>query len=363
MRRRSAILVSLFFLSSIAIAQNHSTSAFSEDTFPSLMISGKVVSADGSLAPGGVAIQTECGGQSRIQTYTAQDGTFVFTLDNFRAGQPDTSAPQVFGSTAGFGRDLQFCSVIASLPGYLSEGVQLSGTSGTSSIDVGNLTLHHVGKQIPSLEDEMVSATSLSAPAKAKRDFERGRQYEQKQQWSAAAQQFQKAVSRYSQYADAWTDLGQAQEKLGDMAAAQQSFHRAIASDPRSLRPYIELTDLAARQKQWQELAQTTAHALEQNPDGFPQFWLLNSVANYNLHQFGQAEQSDLRGLSIDRQHRVPKLEYLCGLIMAVNHNYRAAAQHLRAYLNLAPHASDLAVVAKQLSEVEKLADAVPQPR
>lgn len=351
---RTAALVCLCSLSvaaQISSIKEHFNSNF-------LIISGKVVLPDGSGAPQGVAVQTDCQGQVRVQTYTSKDGSFVFNLNEVKAPEVEASSPQAVGASGPMATDYQFCSVFANMPGYLSEKVQMTGAVGTGAVDLGSIVLKQ-SKNAAS-ENEMISLTSLAAPGEAKKNFEKGEQFERKQNWSAAAQQFQKAVARYEKYADAWTELGRVQFKLKNSTSARQSFHRAITADPRCMRAYIALSNLAAYEQQWAELARVTSDALQVNPDSLPQFWFFNSVANYNLHQFSQAEKSDRRGLSIDPQHRVPKLEYLLGMIMSVKHDYRAAAECIRTYLKISPPGPETAFVTKQLNEVEKLANATP---
>ena len=64
--------------------------------------------------------------------------------------------------------------------------------------------------------------------------------------------------------------------------------------------------------------------------------------------------------MRLDGQHRFPKMEYLLGLIKAVKHDYRAAAEHIGNYLRLSPNASDAPAIQKQLADFQKLAALVP---
>lgn len=128
-----------------------------------------------------------------------------------------------------------------------------------------------------------------------------------------------------------------------------------MSADVTFISPYLELTELALREKQWQEVVDTTEALLKLNPIDFPQDWFSNAVGNFYLQRLNAAEGSARRGLEADRQHRVPKLEYLLGTILAQKHDYAGAIEHLRNYVLLAPHAADAETVQKQAAEYERL--------
>jgi tetratricopeptide (TPR) repeat protein len=121
--------------------------------------------------------------------------------------------------------------------------------------------------------------------------------------------------------------------------------------------PYHALTELAAREQKWQEVADTSAALLQLNAIDFPEDWWLNAAGNYNLRNFDAAEKSARRGLELDKQHQLPRLEYLLGLALAQKHDYSSALEHLRNYLRLAPHAADAESVQKQSDEIERLSE------
>ena len=195
----------------------------------------------------------------------------------------------------------------------------------------------------------------MKVGAKAKKEYEKGRGYAKKEKWDAAQERFQKAVEAYPKYAVAWFELGRVQVQKSDLSAARQSFHQALTADSKFISPYQELANLAAREKQWQELLETTDQLLRLNPVNFPQYWMLNAAANYNLRHFDAAEKSVLQGLRLDAQHHVPKLEYLLGAVLAQRHDYRGAAEHMRNYLKLSPNAPDAGAAQAQVESFEKL--------
>jgi regulator of sirC expression with transglutaminase-like and TPR domain len=59
--------------------------------------------------------------------------------------------------------------------------------------------------------------------------------------------------------------------------------------------------------------------------------------------------------MQTDVDHRIPKLEYLLGIILARNHDFQGATEHMRNYVRLAPKAPDVAQVNEQIAKIEKL--------
>ena len=331
-----------------------------------LFISGKVMVDDGTLLTDHPAIQSLCNGRTHTETYTDSKGHFSFEVKD--PNQLINAVPEDAGdsSQADFGRASQLgtqksdvagnylrnCQLQAALPGFTSGVIELAAkVSDIGSTDVGTLVLHRMTQ----VEGVTLSVTTAQAPSRAKKEYDKGRDSEKKEKWDAAQESFQKAVDEYPQYAIAWYELGRVQAKKGDAESAGKAFRQAISVDSKFISPYHELTQLAARQQKWEEAAESSSQLLKLNPVNFPEDWWLNAVANYNLKNFDAAEKSALRGIELDKQHQLPRLEYLLGLTLARKHDYPGAVEHLRNYLRLAPHATDAETVQKQADEMERL--------
>jgi tetratricopeptide (TPR) repeat protein len=342
----------------------------------SFFLYGKVIVDDGTPLTDPATIQSNCKGRIRTEGYTDRKGGFSLEISNVRQrvvggmDQAIDSAPSQadFGSlgtpTARPGansggtsevdtlREWRECQLQAVLPGFTSQVLELAGRITNFGTDnVGTIVLH----RLDHVEGFTISATSASAPGKAKKEFEKGREMEKKQKWDAAQQALQKAVEVYPQYAVAWFELGQVQVQKSDTLTARQSFHQAAAADAKFISPYQALAQLALREKQWQELVDATDQLLKLNSVNFPQYWFLNAAGHYYLQHFDLAEKNVLQGLKMDVQHQIPKMEYLLGAILAHKRDYQGAAEHMQNYLRLAPGASDASAVQKQLDEVQKL--------
>jgi tetratricopeptide (TPR) repeat protein len=218
-----------------------------------------------------------------------------------------------------------------------------------SIVDIGSIVLHRMAQ----VQGFTVSATSAAAPRKARKDYERGLSLEKKSAWVPAQKRFQSAVDLYPKYAAAWVELGRMQMKQDHDSDAQQSFQRALAADSRFLPPYKQLISLAVKGENWPDLVESTGQLLSLDPVSFPQYWFLNSAANYYLRKFDLAEKSARRGLETDVAHSWPRLELALGLTLARKHDYHGAIEHLRNYLRLAPGDPPAEIAQNQIKQLE----------
>ena len=313
----------------------------------SIVLSGKVIVEDGFALPALVAVEIGCRGDIRTLGYTDSKGDFDFVVNISNSSARETSP--FLASSLG----LSECELQARAQGFTSEKVVLSKAlyNFAGLFRVGNVTIRPLTRE----PGNTISATTLAAPGKAQKSFQKGREEASKGNWKAAGDHFREAVRIYPKYAVAWVYLGRVQLRQEDLETARKSLQEALTADPSFVEAYAELAQIALRASRWQELACDTDHILQLNPEGMPQFWYLNSVANYELRNIDKAEKSAMQGLRTDVQERVPRLQYLLGLILAVKHEYRGAAEHIRHYLQVAPQAKDAVIAEKQLHQLEKL--------
>jgi tetratricopeptide (TPR) repeat protein len=186
-----------------------------------------------------------------------------------------------------------------------------------------------------------VSVSSLATPEKARKAFNKGEQEAHKGKLEAAYDHFKEAVATYPRYALAWLELGRLQAKQSSFAEAQESFRQAVTSDSSLTTGYVDFALVAARQQNWQAVAEMTDTLVQRFPDSSPVYWYLNSAAYYNLGKTKEAEGSITRALRLDPQRQLPQMEYLYGLILGNKKDYKSATEHISAYLRLAPNSKD----------------------
>ena len=101
----------------------------------------------------------------------------------------------------------------------------------------------------------------------------------------------------------------------------------AIKAEPKFVQPYVELSLLEYRAQKWQALADVSAEAAKLDAFEYPQSYLLNAVANYNLQRFDVAEKSAREAARLDTHHRYPRSYQILGVIMANRQDFQGAAE------------------------------------
>lgn len=357
-----------------------------------IFLSGKVVMEDGTPPPDSVVIERICNGRVRPEAYTDSKGRFSFQLGQNTGMMQDASVssadagfgggnvPGQRGSMGGLGglnrggsdQELNGCELRASLAGFRSEVVQLTGRRMFDNPDVGTIIMRRLGN----VEGTTISMTSLQAPKDAKKAYEKGRDVlknnkkNDPKKIEQAHNEFEKAVQIYPKYAVAWYELGLISERNNDVEGARKAYAEALSADSKFVSPYLQMALLSAKENKWQDVADTTERVIKLNPVDFPHAFFYNSVANYNLKKMDDAEQSAREAVKLDTMHRIPKAQHLLGMILADKRDYTGAAENLRGYLRFAPQAQDADTVRQQLSELDKLtggaarvtAEPKPQP-
>ena len=331
---------------------------------------GKVTLEDGSAPASAVNIQKVCGGQASFVALTDATGRFSFKVGNGGqgtgtadaaegAGQaPDLMRP--WGSASQYSMPitsgLRNCVLEAVLPGFRSERVNLSLKSTMDDTRIGTIILHPLSRA----GALTVSATTLQAPANAKKAFDKGLAAIKAQKWDAAAHEFETAVKIYPQFAVAWYELGVVHESENDLAGTHNAWKQAFAQDPMYLKPLEGLTALADRQQNWAEAEKYSRAWIQLDAEDFPGAFLFNAIANARLNQMEEAERAARAGLAIDKEHRVPRLSYVLGLILLQKADYGESAKCFRAYLEMAPNAKDAGTVRQELAKLDEAASSKP---
>lgn len=351
--------------------------AMGADNARPIYISGKVVMEDGSVTPQNVAIERVCSGISKTVAYTDVHGRFEFRwgdsnmivtdASNASSGRSNSSGYGSSQSAGGanalaadpFGNRMMNCGVRANLAGFSSDAINLFNRRAADNPDIGTIVL----RRIAGVEGSSISVTSMLAPKNAKKAYEQGLQAFLKNNLKDAASDFEKAVSLYPKYADAWVSLGKVRLQQQSIEPARAALVKATESDPKLVAPYIELGLLAAKDAKWEESGGYLDRAVELDPVDFPQAWYTDAVANYNLKRYDAAEKSARAAVKLDPRHANPRSDYLLGLVLAEKKDYAGAVEELTLYLKLSPNAPDLLQVKEQLGELEKLAPSPKDPK
>ncbi len=311
------------------------------------VLTGKLV-ADGSSLPEPASVLLQCGNEVRAQQYSDVKGNFSLTIYFTDEASTNTVARQTPVLSTGEWVD---CELYADIAGYRSDRVRLAEKPSRGPIDVGTIGLHTITNDAGLTSDPRftVSVTSLAAPEKARKAFNKGEQEERKGKLQSAVEHFKNAIAAYPRYALAWLELGRVQARQNSFVEAQQSFRQAVTQDAKLTDGYLELARVAAQQQNWKELADVTDNLVQRSPDSSPEYWFLNAAAYYKLEDLKRAESSITRGIRLDSRHQLPQMEYLYGLILGSKKDYKSALDHISNYLRLAPDSKDAAAAREAL--------------
>ena len=325
---------------------------------------------DGEAPPDSVTIQRVCSSNSvRAEAYTDSKGHFSFYLGqnqnsgvfadastaNSRVSNQSDLTNSSSNSGAGAGSsnpDAAYwdCELRASLPGYRSTTVSLSGRRPLDDNDDAMIMLYPMA----GTQGLTASVTSSQAPKEARKAYARGLGDEKKNKLDQAEQEFRKAVQVGARYAEAWLELGKVLERGERYPQAREAYARALAADSKFVYPYQQLYRIALREQNWKDVADETDQLLHLDAYEFPDAYYFNALAHLELKEYDAAEKSAQKAVEADWKQKNPKTHYLRGAILVKKKDWTGAAASFRAYLKADPNATDKAYVEKTLSQIDQ---------
>jgi Tfp pilus assembly protein PilF len=333
-----------------------------------VFVTGRVLMHDGNLPAERVAIERVCSENPIREGWTDSQGYFSIQLgarhqqivqDASVSGleedfptydlPPNPTGNQIPGfRPMSPSLSLMGCELRASLAGYTSTRIILTNRQPLDNPEVGTLILYRMEQ----VEGTMVSAQDLKAPKPAKKAREKAAKAAAKKP-EEAEKLLRQALQFHPQFATAWFDLGLLLQKQKRYGEARAAFREATASDPRFVRPYIQLAVLASQEQDWKQVTEMSARAVELNGFAFPEAHVLNALGNYQMNNLAAAEASARKAKLLDPEH-VPTAHLILGGVLLARQDYAGAAESLRAFLRSAPNAPNAARVRAQLADIEK---------
>jgi tetratricopeptide (TPR) repeat protein len=342
-----------------------------------IFISGHVMLNDGTPVSEPIVIERVCGTRTYREGYTDSRGYFSFQLGQNRSVLPDASTDTLFPSpgvtgnangglfNGGNGGDLSEtamfgCEIRAVLSGYRSDTILLANRRYMDNPDIGAIVLHNM----TNVKGLTTSATSALAPKDARKSYEKGLEALKRSRPDEAQKELSKAVELYPKFAAAWFELGRVYERRDHFTEARDAYAKAIAADGNFVNPYERVYMLAAKDAQWQDVADTTDRVLRLNPYDFPGAYYMSAVANFQLKHLDVAEKNAREAVKLKGTQSEPRANYVLGVILANKGDFTAAAESLRTFLKLDPNGSDKDRVVKMLADVERMGQAkTEQPK
>ena len=223
------------------------------------------------------------------------------------------------------------------------------------------LTRNNVGtivlSRIKGASGDSVSFTTLTAPKRARKAYEKGakalRSVEEPDH-ATAIPILERAVELHPEFAAAWEALGRARQGLGETERAREAFERSVEIDDRFLKPYLPLIEMAVAAKDWSKLESLTDRYLAMSP-GSMKFRMYNS---FGALKTGKPSKAEAMVEMIDNAGEMDNWP-MSYLILAEVHSrrgeFKRAAKLYETYLRTLPYGQYSEAVKRTLYDWREL--------
>jgi Flp pilus assembly protein TadD len=301
------------------------------DTYQ-LILRGKVVMQDGSPPPKSVGIERVCTDVqgSAPGPVTDKKGEYLWRME------VDPMLTRV-------------CKIRATLAGYISTEIDISAFNSYTNPNLAPLVLTARGA-----DPNAISVLESEVPSKAQSSWKLAMKALDKSDLPEASRQIQASVKAAPKFAQGWNALGQLSEKLNQQAQAKDAYQHAIEADPKLLPAYLNLARLSIKLKDWDAAAKASDSLIKADKRIFPEIYLHQAVARYELKDLDGAEASAREAVRIDQIHKMPRAEYVLGRILEAKGDSAGASEHISKYLELDANATDAAAIRASLQNIGK---------
>ena len=217
-----------------------------------------------------------------------------------------------------------------------------------------SLPLYSFAQPRPSAQS--VSVHELSIPAKALHNFELGIELLARNDPAGSLLHFQRAVSLYDGYYEAYNMMGLAYLKLWRTPEAEQAYRKSIelSRGERYAHPLFALGAILDDQEKFMEAESVIRKGLDIAPDSWRGHYYLG-LALYGMGNFEKAEKSAME--SVRARLDFPEAHLLLAHIHGGQRNYPALVNDLDEYLKLDPNGSASAGARALREKVQHLLD------
>jgi len=297
-----------------------------------LIIRGKVTMPDGSPPPFSVGIERVCSDMqgSAPGPVTDKKGEYLWRMD---VDPLRTRA----------------CFIRATHAGYTSTTVDISALNGYTSTTT---TLDTIVLNSRSTDPYAIISSESGVPSKAQSSWKAAMRALDNNKLDDAVTQIQAAVAAAPKFAVGWHALGVIEDRQQlKLPEARQAYEHAIEADPKMLPPYIALTRLCIKTKDWQCAAK--------NADALIAIDVKKTVTEIYLHQaVARFGLKDLDGAAASAQeaiqHKIPRAEYVLGRILEAKGDAAGAREHISKYLEMDKKTPDAEMIRAQLENIGK---------
>jgi hypothetical protein len=306
----------------------------SADTYQ-LILRGKVTMRDGSPPPGTAGIQRLCsdGQGSAPGPVTNKKGEYLWRMD----------VDNMLTRT---------CRLEATLAGYSSSSIDISDLSAfiSSSKELPPLVLMKRGA-----DPRLIDSNASDVPPAAKAPWKAAMKAVDAGNLPEVEAQLKLVTAAAPKFARGWHSLGIAYETLQMPADAKTAYTHAIEADPKLTISYVTLSRIDVLLKDWPGAAAAADSAIRLDPKRtFPEVYLHQAVARYEMKDLPGAEASAKLALELDQSHKGARAEFVMGRILDAKGDSAGASEHVARYLALDPKTPDADLIRGYLGVIGK---------
>jgi len=137
-------------------------------------------------------------------------------------------------------------------------------------------------------------------------------------QWPEAERHLREVARVSPNFALAWSGLGYALQSQQKPVEAREAYGRAIAADPASLLPRVQLVRMQVAAKLWTETSASAAALIKADKEHrYPEAHFHLGMARYMLQDYEGARAALEEGVKADTRHEMPQAEYLLGAALS----------------------------------------------
>ncbi len=304
------------------------------DTYQ-VILRGKVTMRDGSPPPSSVGIQRICSDDygSAPGPITNKKGEYLWRMD------VDNMLTRA-------------CTLEATLTGYASTSIDISDLSGfiSTTKDLPPLVLSKRGG-----DPRAVGTGDTDVPAAARAAWKAAMKSVDAGNLPEVTRQLKLAVEAAPKFARGWQTLGIVYETIQMPAEARDAYLHAVALDPKMTAAWVTLARQDVLVKDWKGADAAADSAIKLDPKrAYPEAYLHQAVARYELKDLAGAEASVKEALQAPRTKELLRSEFVLGRILDAKGDYAGAREHIAKYLALDPKTPDAELISGYLGVLGK---------
>jgi tetratricopeptide (TPR) repeat protein len=279
----------------------------------------------------GVIIKVKIDSTNSTGLSVVADADGAFTFRNLEAGPYYLTIDageyfEVFKDTINIDREISRSPRILTVPIYLRLKPNSPLNSGT------------------------VDASLAGVPKPALELYNKARELARAGDSKAAVHELKGAISLYSQFALAYSEMGAQYLKLGELEQALESLRSAVKLAPEAFSPRLNYGIALLNKKEFSQAETELRRALKKN-DSSPTAHMYLGMSLISLRKLDEAEKELQRAVTLGGDQMGLAHYYLGGVYWG-RRDYRRAADELETYLRLAPQAPDAERVRNTIKEL-----------